>query len=88
MLYAPYTCDDIPVHAVFHPTRLVFSIFRLLTEAIFTSQGFSVHFASHSEVDRKTLAGEDALRLNNREYPTHWKNTPYIYYHKSRDIHK
>lgn len=88
MLYAPYTCDDIPVHAVFHPTRLVFSIFRLLTEAIFTSQGFSVHFASHSEVDRKTLAGEDALRLKNREYPTHWKNTPYTIINQEKYINE
>lgn len=61
---------------------------RLLTEAIFTSQGFSVHFAPlHSEVDRKTLAGEDAPRLKNTEYPTHWKKKP-IYYHKSREIRK
>lgn len=85
MLYAPYTCDDYTCTCSF-PSNLT-CVSRLLTEAIFTSQGFSVHFAPHSEVDRKTLAGEDALRLKNREYPTHWKKNP-IYYHKSREIRK
>lgn len=81
MLYAPYTCDDIPVHAVFHPTRLVFSIRLYQTPHrghLHYSQMFSVHFTMGSEVDRKPLAGEDAPRLKNKEYPTHWKKKPHI----------
>lgn len=85
MLYAPYTCDDIPQYMQFS-IKLDLCL-QTPHRGHFTSQGFSVHFAPHSEVDRKPLAGEDAPRLKNKEYPTHWKKTP-IYYHKSREIRK
>lgn len=90
MLFLPFTCDDIPVYAVFHPTRLVFSICtvsRLLIGPSLLDKGFQ----SNSMLGVKWTENPWLAKMHTKaqEYgiPNSLEKTP-IYYHKSREIRK